>query len=151
MNASSPIPCNSSPNSNQVSTVHFSNAPPHARLSTFSSIIQIFYRLGVAFTIIRCFPSQLFGMSGRRWSTRWLLCSRLERSYQAVAIIEFSRPRFFIMASFAAFTPQSSVLLSRCGVCSWLKESKHEDIRCTSIFILERSISRKQFEGPGKK
>lgn len=53
------------------------------------------------FTICLCLLSQLLGWSFR-WSTTWLLCSRLVRSYQAVAIIAFSRWRFLMICSCAA-------------------------------------------------
>jgi len=73
-----------------------------------SSPHLIIYRLGVAFTICLCLFNQLLGASCLRCSTTWLLCNRLVRSYQAVAIKAFSRVRFLIMVSFAAFTGLSN-------------------------------------------
>jgi hypothetical protein len=126
-------------NANQWAVHSFSSAPPNACIPIFRHPNP--HLLSVAFTISRCLLNQLFGMSCRRWSTRWLLCSRLERSYQAVAIMEFSRVRFFIKASFAAFTPVISSALSHWRLHSLLKESGHEDIRCTGSCILTENIS----------
>lgn len=66
--------------------------------------VCICLRQGSPFTICRCLFIQLLGISCRRWSTTWLLCSRLVRSYHAVAIMAFSRCRFLMIWSFAACT-----------------------------------------------
>lgn len=62
------------------------------------------YRLGFALTICLCLFNQLFGASCLRCSTTWLLCNRPVISYQALAIRAFSRVRFLIVVSLAAFT-----------------------------------------------
>lgn len=55
------------------------------------------------FTICLCLFSQLRGASCLRWSTTWLLCKRLVRSYHAVVIMAFSRCRFLMICSLAAW------------------------------------------------
>jgi hypothetical protein len=58
-----------------------------------------------------CLFNQLLGTSFRLWSTTWLLCSRLVRSYHAVVIMAFSRCRFLIIWSLAACVVGSSRLV----------------------------------------
>lgn len=60
----------------------------------------------VPLTICLCLLSQLLGASFRR-STTWLLCTRLERSYHAVAMRAFSRCRFLMTWSLWAWKVHS--------------------------------------------
>ena len=54
-----------------------------------------------AFSKCRCLLSQLTGVSFRRSSTTLFVCRRLDRSYHAVAMSEFSRCKFSSSCSFA--------------------------------------------------